>query len=256
MRAPCCAWAAPWSITTAQSFRQVPRRIVLDIDDTFDAVHGGQQLRLFNAHHDEYGFQPIVAFDGEGRMIAAVLRPACRPTGRQIVRWLRRLIAAIRANWPRVEILLRADSHYCTPEVLRFCRAERLDYVLGVAPTTTLRKHVAMLEASTVGRAASGRRREAAPFQGIPRRRRKLGPRRAHHRPRRGRTAGRPIPASSSPASTASAAAPSTRTSTAPAARPKTTSRPGRRIWPPIAPHAAAPPPTRCGCSCMSAPTG
>ena len=40
------------------SFRQVPKRIVLDVDDTFDAVHGGQQLRLFNAHHDEYGFQP------------------------------------------------------------------------------------------------------------------------------------------------------------------------------------------------------
>jgi len=48
------------------SFRQVPKRIVLDIDDTFDAVHGGQQLRLFNAHHDEYGFQPIVVFDGAG----------------------------------------------------------------------------------------------------------------------------------------------------------------------------------------------
>jgi hypothetical protein len=56
-----------------QSFRQVPRRIVLDIDDTFDAVHGGQQLRLFNALHDEYGFQPIVVFDSDGRMIAAVL---------------------------------------------------------------------------------------------------------------------------------------------------------------------------------------
>ena len=37
------------------SFRQVPKRIVLDIDDTFDAVHGSQQLRLFNAHYDEYG---------------------------------------------------------------------------------------------------------------------------------------------------------------------------------------------------------
>ena len=70
-------------------------------------------------------------------MIAALLRPACRPTGRRIVFWLRRLIAALRENWPRVEILLRADSHYCTPEVLRFCRAERLDYVLGVAPTAT-----------------------------------------------------------------------------------------------------------------------
>ena len=29
-------------------FRQGPRRIILDIDDTFDAVHGEQQLRLFN----------------------------------------------------------------------------------------------------------------------------------------------------------------------------------------------------------------
>src|SRR4051794_26012222 len=117
-----------------QSFRRVPRRIVLDIDDTFDAVHGGQQLRLFNAHDDEYGFQPIVVFDGDGRMIAAVLRPVSRPSGKQIVRWLHRLITAIRGNWPQVEIMLRADSHYCTPEVLRFCRARRLHYTLGVAP--------------------------------------------------------------------------------------------------------------------------
>src|SRR5437016_1971268 len=48
------------------SFRQVPKRIVLDVDDTFDRVHGGQQLRLFNAFHDDYGFQPIVVFDGRG----------------------------------------------------------------------------------------------------------------------------------------------------------------------------------------------
>src|SRR5271168_5220620 len=138
-----------------QSFRQVPRRITLDIDDTFDTVHGGQQLRLFNAHYDEYGFQPIVVFDDAGRMIAAVLRPASRPTGRQIVRWLHRLIAAIRGNWPRVEIMLRADSHYCTPEVLRFCRARRLDYTLGVAPTATLRKHIIALEQSAAVRKAA-----------------------------------------------------------------------------------------------------
>jgi len=138
-----------------QSFRQVPRRIVLDVDDTFDAVHGGQQLRLFNAHHDEYGFQPIVVFDGQGRMIAAVLRPASRPSGKQIVRWLQRLVTAIQANWPRVEIMLRADSHYCTPEVLRFCRARRLDYTLGVAPTSTLRKHILSLEQSTAARVAA-----------------------------------------------------------------------------------------------------
>src|ERR1700693_426262 len=131
------------------SFRKVPRRITLDIDDTFDAVHGGQQLRLFNAHYDEFGFQPIVVFDGEGRFITAVLRPAKRPGGKEIKPFLRRLLRAIRANWPRTEILVRGDSHYCAPEVLDFCRANGLDYILGVAPTSTLRRHIEGLEAAT-----------------------------------------------------------------------------------------------------------
>jgi hypothetical protein len=41
------------------SFEQVPRRILLDIDDTEDRVHGGQQLALFNAHYDSRCFLPI-----------------------------------------------------------------------------------------------------------------------------------------------------------------------------------------------------
>jgi hypothetical protein len=137
------------------SFRRVPCRIVLDVDDTFDAVHGEQQLRLFNAHYDEYGFQPIVVFDGEGRPVAAMLRPAKRPSGREAAVFLRRLVREIRAHWPRVEILIRADSHYCAPEVLDFCRAEGLDFILGVASTTTLRRHVEALERSTAARRAA-----------------------------------------------------------------------------------------------------
>ncbi len=134
------------------SFKQVPKRIVLDIDDTFDAVHGGQQLRLFNAHHDEYGFQPIVVFDGDGRFVTAVLRPAQRPKGVEIRGHLRRLIRAIRGHWPRVEILIRADSHYGVPEVIDLCRSNDVDFILGVATTTRLRKHVGTIEAGTAAR--------------------------------------------------------------------------------------------------------
>jgi hypothetical protein len=137
------------------SFRQVPRRIVLGIDDTFDTVHGGQQLRLFNAHYDEYGFQPIVVFDAEGRLVAAMLRPAKRPSGHEVRAFLRRLVRAIRGHWPRVEILIRADSHYCGPEVLDFCRAEGLDFLLGLASTSTLRRHIEALERSTAARYAA-----------------------------------------------------------------------------------------------------
>ena len=77
---------------------------------------------------------------------------------------LRRLLRAIRANWPKTEILLRGDSHYCCPEVLDWCRANGLTYILGVAPTTTLRRHVAGIETSTK------QRFDAAPIQGKVRR--------------------------------------------------------------------------------------
>lgn len=146
------------------SFRHVPERIVLDIDDTFDAVHGGQQLRLFNAHYDGYGFQPIVVFDDQGRFVAAWLRPAKRPNGREIRAVPRRLIRAIRGHWPRTAILVRADGHYACPEVLDWCEAHGIDYVFGLGSTSTLRRHVERLEASTTARFA------AAPHRGKVRR--------------------------------------------------------------------------------------
>jgi hypothetical protein len=146
------------------AFRQVPKRIILDVDDTFDRVHGEQQLRLFNAYHDDYGFQPIVVFDGEGRFVTALLRPGKRPGGHEIRAFLRRLVGAVRENWPRVEILLRADSHYTAPEVLDWCRANRVDWVLGLAPNAVLRRHVEALEKTTAERF------RAAPARGKVRR--------------------------------------------------------------------------------------
>mgnify|MGYP006433061861 FL=1 len=136
------------------SFARAPRQIVLDIDDTFDAVHGHQQLRLFNAYYDEYGFQPVVVFDGEGRLVGAVLRPARRPTGKEAAAHIRRLIRQIRRHWPNTEILLRADSHYGTPEVLDLCDSLGLRYVFGLSKNPRLRYNVQSLEASTAERYA------------------------------------------------------------------------------------------------------
>src|SRR3954454_24603842 len=46
------------------SYQRTPSSITLDIDDTFDAVHGHQQLSLFNAHYDERCFLPIHIYEG------------------------------------------------------------------------------------------------------------------------------------------------------------------------------------------------
>src|ERR671917_256778 len=45
------------------SFEAVPRRIVLDIDDTADRAHGGQELALFHAHHGGRCFLPIHVYE-------------------------------------------------------------------------------------------------------------------------------------------------------------------------------------------------
>ena len=146
-----------------ESFATVPKRITLDIDDTFDAVHGGQQLRLFNAHYDDYGFQPIVVFDGEGRFVTAVLRPAKRPSGKEIKPFLRRLLRAIRAHWPNTEVLARGPT--ATIAVPRFS--------IGVAPMASItssasrqpRHCAAMSKVSKPARRRDSRpRRETASF--------------------------------------------------------------------------------------------
>ena len=39
--------------------------------------------------------------------------------------------------------------------MLSWCRANKVDYLLGVAPTSTLRRHIERLEASTAARFAA-----------------------------------------------------------------------------------------------------
>ena len=111
-----------------------PHSIVLDIDDTDDLVHGGQQLALFNTHAGGHCFQPIHIFEGNsGKPILSLMRPGKRPSGAEIARVLWHVIHRIRRHWPNVRILIRGDSHYCAPEVLDLLRRLDCDYILGVS---------------------------------------------------------------------------------------------------------------------------
>ena len=75
------------------SFVTVPRRIVLDIDDTEDRVHGGQQLALFNAYHDSRCFTPIHIYEATtGKSVAVILRGGNRPGGGEVVLTMRHVV--------------------------------------------------------------------------------------------------------------------------------------------------------------------
>ncbi len=115
------------------SFDRVPDRIILDIDDTDDAVHGGQQLALFNAHYDAYCFQPIHIFEAAtGKPVLSLLRPGKRPSGEEAARVLEHVIRRIRQHWPRVEIAVRGDGHYGTPEVMDLLEDQGCGYIFGL----------------------------------------------------------------------------------------------------------------------------
>jgi len=117
------------------SYPTAPEGIILDVDDTFDETHGGQQLALFNTFNDGYGYQPIHIYEGRsGRLITAILRPGKRPSGGEVVTILKRVVKRIRKAWPETGILLRADSHYAGPEVMAYGEGENLKYILGLTP--------------------------------------------------------------------------------------------------------------------------
>jgi hypothetical protein len=114
------------------SYKRVPKSIILDIDDTFDAVHGNQQLSMFNAHYDERCFLPIHIYEGiSGKPVAMILREGKTPSGKEVRTILKHVIKRIADHWPKVHIVVRGDNHYGRHEVMEWCEQQGVDYVLG-----------------------------------------------------------------------------------------------------------------------------
>src|SRR4051812_2352917 len=125
------------------SYPRPPAAITLDIDDTVDVVHGHQQLSLFNAHYDERCFLPIHVYDtAASRPVAMLLRPGKTPSGDEVHRHLRRLVRRIRSHWPTTRLTIRGDGHYGRPEVMAWCEANSVDFILGLPGNAVLNRLV------------------------------------------------------------------------------------------------------------------
>jgi hypothetical protein len=125
------------------SFAQPPAAITLDIDDTPDAVHGHQQLSLFNAHYDTRCFLPMHIYDAAtGKPVAVILRPGKTPSGIEVRTVIKHVTRRIRRTWPDVRICWRGDSHYARPEAMDWCEANDTDYLFGLAGNDVLARQV------------------------------------------------------------------------------------------------------------------
>ena len=114
------------------SYRRAPKRLILDFDATDDAVHGQQVGRFFHGYYDHYCFLPLYVFCGK-QLLVSYLRPSKIDAAKHAWAILALLVKRLRRTWPKVRILLRADSGFCRWKMLRWCERHAVDYLVGIA---------------------------------------------------------------------------------------------------------------------------
>lgn len=119
-----------------------PTQIVLDLDVTDTPLHGEQEQRFFHGYYRHYCYLPLYIFCGE-HLLCARQRPSNQDASAGALQEVERMVAQIRARWPQVEIILRADSGFCREELMTWCEAHQLHYVFGLARNQRLERKIA-----------------------------------------------------------------------------------------------------------------
>jgi len=125
-----------------EAHKTTPKQIILDLDATDDPVHGHQEGRFFHGYDDCYCYLPLYIFCGR-HLLAAKLRRSDIDASAGAVEEVARIVAQVRARWPRLRILLRADSGFAREALMAWCEANRVDDLFGLARNARLEAEIA-----------------------------------------------------------------------------------------------------------------
>jgi hypothetical protein len=125
-----------------EAHAEAPEEIVLDLDATDDLIHGNQEGRFFHGYYGGYCYLPLYVFCGR-HLLAAKLRRANIDGSAGAVEEVGRIVGQIRARWPEVRIVLRADSGFAREGLMAWCEANRVDYLFGLARNVRLVEEIA-----------------------------------------------------------------------------------------------------------------
>jgi hypothetical protein len=117
--------------------RTAPASIWLDLDATDDPLYGQQEGRFFHGYYGHYCYLPLYIFSGE-HLLCARLRPSNIDAAAGSVEELDRIVKKIREHWPETKITIRGDSGFCREEIMTWCEANGVDFVLGLAKNSRL----------------------------------------------------------------------------------------------------------------------
>ena len=125
-----------------EAHARAPRQIVLDLDVTDTPLYGQQEDRFFHGYYNEYCYLPLYIFCGD-HLLCARQRASNQDASAGSREEVARIVKQIRQRWPRVRIILRADSGFCREELMGWCEQNRVDYVLGLARNARLQRTIA-----------------------------------------------------------------------------------------------------------------
>ena len=141
-----------------EAHERPPSEIILDLDATDDPVHGEQEGRFFHGYYDCYCYLPLYVFCGR-HLLASKLRVASRDAADGAVEEVARIVAHIRQRWPKVRILLRADSGFAREELMAWCEVNGVHFLFGLAKNPRLIAKIS----SEMARAKAKSRRTGKP---------------------------------------------------------------------------------------------
>jgi hypothetical protein len=122
--------------------REAPVRIEIDLDATDDPLYGEQEGRHFHGYYDCYCYLPLYVFCGR-HLLAAKLRSSSGDAADGATQEIARIVAQIRERWPRTTIVIRADSGFCRDDLMSWCEANTVQYVLGLPGNARLAARIA-----------------------------------------------------------------------------------------------------------------
>jgi len=120
-----------------EAHKIAPEEIILDLDATDDPLHGEQEGRFFHGYYDCYCYLPLYVFCGR-HLLVAKLRKADIDASAGAIEEMARVIERIRAAWPEVRVLLRADSGFAREGLMAWCESNGVDYLFGLAKNERL----------------------------------------------------------------------------------------------------------------------
>jgi Transposase DDE domain group 1 len=121
---------------------QAPRQIVLDLDVTDTPLYGQQEDRFFHGYYNQYCYLPLYIFCGD-HLLCARQRASNQDASAGCREEVERIVQQIRRRWPKVRIILRADSGFCREELMAWCEQNQVDYVFGLARNARLQRKIA-----------------------------------------------------------------------------------------------------------------